>query len=81
MTSDERLNAYARLAVEVGSNVGEGQVLWLNGLVEHAPLVRAIARAAYERGARYVEIDYADQHAKRARIEHAPEDSLGWTPP
>jgi len=81
MTPDERLNAYARLAVEVGSNVGEGQILWLTGLVEHAPLVRAIARAAYERGARYVEIDYTDQHARHARIEHAPEDTLGWTPP
>jgi len=81
MTAEERLEKYARLAVEVGSNVGEGQVLWLNGLVEHAPLVRAVARAAYERGARYVEVEYSDQHARRARIEHAPEDTLGWTPP
>ena len=48
---------------------------------EHAPLARAIARIAYEKGARYVDVDYADQHVRRARIEHAPEDSLGWTPP
>jgi aminopeptidase len=81
MTAEERLEKYARLAVEIGANVGEGQVLWLNGLVEHAPLVRAIARVAYERGARYVDVDYSDQHSRRARIEHAPEDTLGWTPP
>ena len=81
MTAEERLENYARLAVEIGSNVGEGQVLWLNGLVEHAPLVRAVARVAYERGARYVEVDYSDQHARRARIKHAPDDTLGWTPP
>jgi len=43
--------------------------------------VRAIARIAYANGARYVDVDYADQHVRRARIEHAPEDSLGWTPP
>ena len=29
MTPEERLERYARLAVEVGSNVGEGQVVWL----------------------------------------------------
>ena len=81
MTPDERLERYARLAVEVGSNVGEGQVVWVSALPEHAPLVRTIARIAYANGARYVDVDYADQHVRRARIEHAPEDSLGWTPP
>ena len=81
MTPDERLERYARLAVEVGSNVGEGQVVWVSALPEHAPLVRAIARIAYANGASYVDVDYADQHVRRARIELAPEDTLGWTPP
>ena len=81
MTPEERLERYARLAVEVGSNVGEGQVVWVMALPEHAELARAIARIAYEKGARYVDVDYTDQHVRRARIEHAPEDSLGWTPP
>ena len=81
MSLDERLDRYARLAVEVGANVGEGQVLWLSALAEHAPLARAIARCAYERGARYVDVDYSDQHVRRARIQHAPEDTLDWTPP
>jgi aminopeptidase len=81
MSPEERLDRYARLAVEVGSNVGEGQVLWLSALPEHAPLARAIARCAYERGARYVDVDYSDQHVRRARIQHADEDSLDWTPP
>ncbi len=81
MTPAERLDRYARLVVEVGANVGEGQVVWVAALPEHAPLVRAIARIAYEKGARYVDVDYSDQHVRRARIEHAPEDSLGWSPP
>ena len=81
MTPEERLERYARLAVEIGANVGEGQVVWLTGAPEHAPLVRAIARCAYERGARYVDVDYQDPYARRARIEHAPDESLGWTPP
>jgi aminopeptidase len=81
MTPEERLERYARLAVEVGSNVGEGQVVWVSALPEHAPLVRAVARIAYENGASYVDVDYADQHVRRARIELAPEDTLGWSPP
>ena len=81
MTPEERLERYARLAVEVGSNVGEGQVVWVIALLEHAPLARAIARVAYENGASYVDVDYADQHVRRARIELAGEDTLGWTPP
>jgi aminopeptidase len=81
MTPGERLDRYARLAVEVGSNVGEGQVLCIAALPEHAPLARAIARVAYERGAKFVDIDYADQHVRRARIELAAEETLGWTPP
>ena len=81
MTAEERLERYARLAVEIGSNVGEGQVVWLIALPEHAPFARAVARVAYEKGARYVDVDYADQHVRRARIELAAEDSLGWTPP
>ena len=81
MTPEERLERYARLAVEVGSNVGDGQVVWVAGLPEHADFARAIARIAYEKGARYVDVDYADQHVRRARIGLAPEDSLGWSPP
>ncbi len=81
MTPEERLEQYARLTVEVGSNVGAGQVLWLTGHVEHAPFLRAVARVAYEKGARYVDVDYVDGHARHARIQHAEEDTLGWTPP
>jgi aminopeptidase len=81
MTPEERLDKYARLAVEVGSNVGAGQTLWLTGFLENAPLIRAIARIAYEKGARYVDVDYVDSHARHARIANAPEESLDWTPP
>jgi aminopeptidase len=78
---EERLERYARLVVEVAANVGEGQVVWISALPEHAPFARAIARIAYEKGASYVDVDYADQHVRRSRIQLAPEDTLGWTPP
>ncbi len=78
---DDLLERYARLAVEVGVNLQPGQVLEVNGLVEHASLVRAIARAAYAAGAGYVDARYTDQHVKRALIEAGPEESLDFTPP
>jgi aminopeptidase len=77
---ESRLRRYAELAVRVGANLQQGQDLAIEAYVEHAPFARALARAAYEAGARNVEVVYADQHVQRARLELAPEDSLGWVP-
>jgi aminopeptidase len=77
----QALRAYAELAVRVGANVQPGQEVIVTGLVEHAPMVRAVARAAYEAGARHVDAWYRDQHVRRALLEHADDDVLTWTPP
>jgi len=79
--SADLLEAYARLTVRVGANVQPGQLVLVNAQVEHAPLVRAVVRQAYEAGARYVDVAYGDQHARRAMIEHADEEVLSWSPP
>jgi aminopeptidase len=42
--------------------------------------VRAIADAAYRRGARYVDVVYVDKEVQAARIAHAGEDTLGYVP-
>jgi aminopeptidase len=81
VTPAERLDRYARLAVEVAVNLQPGQFLRISADPEHLALVRAVGRVAYERGARFVEVHYRDAHLKRARVEHAPEDSLDWSPP
>jgi aminopeptidase len=78
---DGRLEAYARLIVGVGLNLERGQDVAITAHVEHAPLVRALARAAYEAGARYVDVLYQDFHVKKAMIELAPDEALEWTPP
>jgi aminopeptidase len=77
---DERLERYAELAVRVGANVEEGQTVFIGALVEHAPFARALTRAAYVAGARYVDVRYADQHVRRAMIEFGPDDALEHTP-
>ena len=78
---DELLDRYAELIVGYGANVQPDQVVAVEGPLEAAPLVRRIARGAYERGARYVDVVYFDAHVKRIRIESAPDDSLEWVPP
>src|SRR5213593_2289343 len=80
-TVEERLRAYARLAVRVGANVQPGQVLGVSAQLEHAPLARAIAADAYEAGASFVDVLYSDPHVRKAHIELAPEDQLPHSPP
>jgi aminopeptidase len=77
----EELQEYARLAVRVGANVGEGQDVLVLTFIDHAPLVRELAAECYRAGARYVEVHYVDKWVQRAQIELAPEDALGWSAP
>jgi aminopeptidase len=77
---DERLEAYAELAVRVGANVQPGQIVFLGTFVEHAPLARALTRAAYRAGARYVDVRYVDNHVRRAMIELGPDQALTFSP-
>ncbi|NUR75791.1 MAG: aminopeptidase [Thermoleophilia bacterium] len=76
----DRLRRYAELAVRVGANVEEGQNVFINAQIEHAPLARALTRAAYAAGARYVDVSYRDQHIRKAMIELGPDEALTHTP-
>src|SRR5690349_9642260 len=77
---DDRLERYAELAIHVGANVQSGQTVLVNAMIDHAPLARALARAAYAAGAKYVDVRYTDQHVRRAMIELGPDDALEHTP-
>jgi aminopeptidase len=81
MSENGRLRALAELAVKVGANVNEGQYVLVTALVEHVPLVREIANVCYEKGARFVDVNYFDQHVRRAMIEKGPDETLEWSPP
>jgi aminopeptidase len=79
--TSNRLSRYAELAVRVGANVDQGQYVLVDGFVEHAPFVRALTRAAYDAGARFVDVRYFDLHIRHSLIAGAPEESLRFTPP
>ena len=77
----ELLERYADLIVSVGANVQPDQVVAVEALPEAQPLVNAIARRAYAKGARYVDVQYFDGSVKRTRAETAREETLDWVPP
>lgn len=81
MTPAERLDAYARLAVEIGVNLQPGQDLNLQCGTEHLELARAVTTAAYRAGARWVDVLISDNRVLKARVAHGPEETLDWTPP
>jgi aminopeptidase len=71
----------ADLVVGFGANVQPGQIVGLTSFPGKEPLTRQVARVAYERGARWVDVLYFDYWIKRERIARAPEDSLEFVPP
>ena len=77
--SDPRLARLAGLAVH-GANVRPGQVTIVSAETGQEDLARAVAAAAYDRGAQFVDVDYFDPLLKRARLEHADPDSLSFVP-
>jgi aminopeptidase len=78
---NELRDRLARVAVEYGANIQPGQVVNVNAEHGQHELARAIAAHAYRCGAQFVDVWYFDPHVKRARIEHAAEDTLGYVPP
>ena len=80
MTRRSGFQALAELAVH-GANVQPGQVVAVAATTGQEEAVRAIARAAYERGALFVDVSYFDPYVKRERIVHADPDTLGFVPP
>ena len=74
------MDKLAELAV-FGANVQEGQLVAVTSFVGKEDVARRIARAAYERGAKYVDVVTFDQWVKRERIALAAEETLDYTPP
>ncbi len=66
------LNDYARLCVEVGINLQEGEPLVINSPIEGADFVRLVAKNAYELGASEVHINWNDEVLTKLKYKNAP---------
>ena len=76
----KRLENFARLAVEFGVNVKEGEDVIIYSPVEAPELARLMTKAAYEKGARKVSIDWRDDALTRLTYEYQDQEALNEVP-
>jgi aminopeptidase len=74
------LDRFSDLVVAFAANVQPGQLVSIGSEIGKEDMTRALAAAAYRHGAKFVDVAYFDLHVKKARIEHAPEDTLDFVP-
>ena len=74
-------NRLADLVIGFGANLQPGQIVAIGGEPGKEYLVRAIAESAYKHGAKFVDVAWFDPWVKRARIEHADDETLDYVPP
>jgi len=73
-TFEDKLKEYADLLVRVGVNVQKGQNLVITSQVDQAPFARLCARAAYEAGARLVDLSWSDDALSRMKYLNAADE-------
>lgn len=85
MASEQRqqlLKKYAEAVVRVGLNIRQGQRLIINNATSRGvppagrEFVYEVTKAAYDAGAKYVEVIWGDEEMIRIRLQHAPADSF-----
>ncbi|MEE2883813.1 MAG: aminopeptidase [Planctomycetota bacterium] len=80
MNITECLERYAELIVRKGCNVQPGQTLYLGADAQSSDFAVKVAEAAYEVGARFVQVDLVDDRFQRARIKESQEQFLDHVP-
>src|SRR3954454_18552087 len=78
---DATLERLADLVVGYGANVHRDQIVSVSCQPGKERLTRQIAASAYRAGAKFVDVTWFDPHIKRARVEHARDDTLEYVPP
>ena len=74
------LDRFADLIVGFGANVQPDQIVAVGCEPGKEHLTRALAASAYRHGAKFVDVQWFDPHVKRARIQHAREETLDFVP-
>jgi aminopeptidase len=77
---DAMLERLADLVVGFGANVQPDQIVSVSCEPGKEALTRAVAASAYRHGAKFVDVQWFDPWVKRARIEHARDETLDFVP-
>ncbi|WP_054954782.1 aminopeptidase [Paenibacillus dakarensis] len=70
------LNNYAKIIVNIGVTVEEGDLIKINFSPEHLPLAREISKEAYKSGAKFVSLNLRDPEIEKNRIRYLKDDFL-----
>lgn len=74
------LKNYANLLVSYALNIQEGQILNISTEAINRDFALLVAEAAYQRGAKYVNLDLSDLRLTRLRVLSKNEDDLRYVP-
>ena len=74
------LQKYADVAVRIGLNLRSDQRLLIRAGIDDAPFIRKVTASAYKAGARFVDVQWADEQITRIRLEHADPETLSHVP-
>lgn len=80
MPSQNRLEKYAALAVELGANVQKDQSVVIRTATDSLELAREIQKKAYQVGAKRVRLDITDAHASRIGLDYMEVETLKEVP-
>lgn len=81
MEFKEKLETYANLLITHGMNVQVDQVVNITGELIHRELIELMVKLAYQRGAKYVNVDFVDPLLTRLRIQESQSDEyLNYVP-
>ena len=72
--------AYADLIIHSGINLQPGQSIHVRAELGHREFVRILAAAAYDAGARHVEVLWIDPLVNKVRFQHVQPEYLGFLP-
>jgi len=81
MEFQEKLETYATLLIAHGLNVQPGQTVNITAELVQRELVEKMVRAAYKRGAKFVNVDFVDPELQRLRVQESQkEEYLSYVP-
>jgi aminopeptidase len=72
----QKLEKYAKLAVEVGVNIQKDQTLVVNATLDGQEFVRLVVKKAYEAGAKDVFVNWSDDVVSRLKYDLAPDEAF-----
>jgi aminopeptidase len=70
------MKSYADVVLDAGLGIGPGSNLRITGDFPHRELMYVIAAGAYDRGAKFVRIDYDDQLLARIRVDRSRDEYI-----